>query len=125
VRSLRLILVILIGCVLAWFAINNWVWVEIVVLPGRALAVKLPALVFASLLIGALPGAILHRVSAWRLKREIAHLRRAAGSPPPPASPALDTASRPGAPVLAPTAVPGAALAGPGIGRGMPPASDT
>ena len=88
-RVLTLIVYVIIGLFLAWFASNNFSRVTMW-LPGDYEA-NWPFAVYllAALLLGALPISVMHSVSRWRWKRRIRKLEsalaeRAAEAPHPP-----------------------------------------
>ena len=85
-RVFTLIVYVIIGLFLAWFASNNFGRVTMW-LPGDYEA-NWPFAVYllAALLLGALPISLMHSVSRWRWKRRIRKLEsaladRAAGAP--------------------------------------------
>lgn len=73
-RILILILYLLLGIVIAWFAAQNWdrtvLW-----LPGGYEAYwPLGAYIITALVLGILPTAILHSLSRWRWQRRVRKL---------------------------------------------------
>ncbi len=98
-RFLKLLLLILLVLALAWFAAQNWVPVTIRLWSPYELVIRLPVLLAAAMLLGWLPGAIVHSVSRWNLTRRLTkterelEARRAAEAALPataPAAPAGD-----------------------------------
>lgn len=75
-RFITLLIYIVIGVVIAWFASQNWertvLW-----LPGGYEAYwPLGLYIIAALLLGLLPMALLHSVSRWNLRRRIKRLEK-------------------------------------------------
>ena len=73
-RIFTLILYLLLGIVISWFAAQNWdrtvLW-----LPGGFEAYwPLGAYIITALVIGILPTAILHSLSRWRWQRKVRKL---------------------------------------------------
>jgi lipopolysaccharide assembly protein A len=56
------------------FAINNWLPVSVRLWNGWLLDTKLPVLIGIAFILGFLPLYILHRISRYRLNRQIAKL---------------------------------------------------
>lgn len=84
-RFLKLLAYLAVTLVLAWFAARNWTSVTVNLWPPYQLVIRLPVLLVAAALLGALPGAVIHSASRWRWRRQLA---RAALPPEPfPAKP--------------------------------------
>lgn len=79
---------------LAAFAAANWVMVTVKLLPSWELVIRLPVLMFAMLMIGALPASLLHSLSKWSWRRKLTRTERelqssrAAGTEPAVPTPA-------------------------------------
>ncbi len=58
------------------FAAANWVMVTVKLLPSWELVIRLPVLMFAMLMIGALPASMLHSVSKWSWRRKLTRTER-------------------------------------------------
>lgn len=108
---LRTIIWILLTAVLVIFAMANWLPVTVTIWPGQVLDTKLPVLILASFLIGAVPMWIALRTTRWSLKRrleaserQLADMRALANRPvePTPLAPATSPVNDP-APTPAPT----------------------
>lgn len=104
----RTIVWILLTAVLVIFAMANWLPVTVTIWPGQVLDTKLPVLILASFLIGAVPMWIALRTTRWSLKRrleaserQLADMRALANRPAEPAPavsaspPAADTPPAP------------------------------
>jgi lipopolysaccharide assembly protein A len=90
-RLLTLTLYGALALLLLWFSARNWVPVTVALWPPFELVIRLPVLILLSVLLGALPGLVLHRVTRWRLTRrlgrteqELALLRMPAAETPAP-----------------------------------------
>jgi len=93
-RFLKLLLLVLVVLVLAWFAAQNWVPVTVRLWSPYELVIRLPVLLALAVLLGWLPGAIAHSVSRWNLtrrltrtERELEARRAAEAGPAAPAAP--------------------------------------
>lgn len=75
-RIVKLILYILLGSALAWFAARNWFPVRLQLWASYEMIIQLPVLIFAALLLGALPGALIHSTSRMRWRRRLARSER-------------------------------------------------
>lgn len=102
---LRTIIWVLLTAVLVIFAMANWIPVTVTIWPGQVLDTKLPVLILASFLIGAVPMWIALRTTRWSLKRrldsserQLADLRALANRPPDPAPAAAAVNDVPPAP---------------------------
>ena len=93
---LRTIIWILLTAVLVIFAMANWRVVTVTIWPGWEAETKLPLVILASFLIGAVPMWVALRTTRWSLKRrldgserQLAHRRPPPNPPPdPPPAPA-------------------------------------
>ena len=100
-RFLKLLLLILLVLALAWFAAQNWVPVTIRLWSPYELVIRLPVLLAAAMLLGWLPGAIVHSVSRWNLIRRLTRTereleaRRAAEAALPTTAPAASASDLP------------------------------
>ncbi|MDO9490480.1 MAG: hypothetical protein Q7J32_19085, partial [Sphingomonadaceae bacterium] len=70
-RFLKVLLFILLALALAWFAALNWVPVTVRLWAPYELVIRLPVLIVAAVLIGWLPGALVHSLSRWRWTRRL------------------------------------------------------
>lgn len=75
-RFLSYLFFALIIFALAAFAAANWVMVTVKLLPSWELVIRLPVLMFAMLMIGALPATLLHSVSKWSWRRKLTRTER-------------------------------------------------
>jgi uncharacterized integral membrane protein len=73
---------VVVAVFLAIFSAGNWADVTINLWGNLQADVKLPILIFLSLLIGFLPPFLILRARIWRLRRKLALAERPA--PPPP-----------------------------------------
>ena len=82
----RTIFWVVLAVVLALFAVNNWVPVEVRIWDGLLLETRLAALVIVAFLLGLVPTWMLYRATRWRMGRRIAALETslAAQRPNPP-----------------------------------------
>jgi len=89
-RFLTLAFYVLIGALLAWFAVRNWHIVALELWGGYELAIRLPVLLFITFFLGVLPLALLQGFTRWRLRRRVRRLELeladARPAEPPPAS---------------------------------------
>ena len=85
-QVVRTIFWVVLAVVLALFAVNNWVPVEVRIWDGLLLETRLAALVIVAFLLGLVPTWMLYRATRWRLGRRIAALETslAAHRPNPP-----------------------------------------
>ena len=102
---LRTIIWVLLTATLAVFAMANWIPVTVTIWPGQVLDTKLPVLIFAAFLIGAVPTWIALRTTRWSLKRrldtserQLADMRALANRPVDPAPAATPLNDTPAAP---------------------------
>lgn len=70
-RFLNVLLFLLLALALAWFAALNWVPVTVRLWAPYELVIRLPVLIVAAVLIGWLPGALLHSINRWRWTRKL------------------------------------------------------
>ena len=75
-RFLSYLIFALIIFALAAFAAANWVMVTVRLMPSWELVIRLPVLMFAMLMIGALPASLLHSVSKWSWRRKLTRTER-------------------------------------------------
>ncbi len=75
-RFITLVLYFIVGALLTWFAVGNWLPVTLHLWGGYDVSIRLPALLLLVFLLGALPLAILHSASRWRWRRRIARLEQ-------------------------------------------------
>lgn len=103
---LRTIIWVLLTAILVIFAMANWLPVTVTIWPGQVLDTKLPVLILAAFLIGAVPMWIALRTARWTMKRrldaserQLADLRAMANRPAEPvAAPVTPTSSTATAP---------------------------
>ncbi len=113
-RFLKVLLFLLLALALAWFAALNWVPVTVRLWAPYELVIRLPVLIVAAVLIGWLPGAMLHSLSRWRWTRRLTRTeaeleaRRSTADPAAPVSPsptpAREIAPPQAQPIVAPPA---------------------
>ncbi|MEE4349357.1 MAG: LapA family protein [Pacificimonas sp.] len=101
-RILTLLVYILIGLLVAWFASQNWdrtaLW-----LPGGYEAYwPLGVYIIVALLIGLVPMAILYSAMRWRLRRKVRKLEQKLGT----ATAELEAKAAPAAPAMSPAEAP-------------------
>ena len=61
---------------LAAFAAANWVMVTVKLLPSYELVIRLPVLLFAVALLGAMPASIAHSIGRWTWRRRLTRTER-------------------------------------------------
>lgn len=109
-RFLKLLLFILLALALAWFAALNWVPVTVRLWAPYELVIRLPVLIVAAVLLGWLPGALVHSLSRWRWHRRLSRTereleaRRSAGEAAPPAPASGEIAPPQAQPIIVPPA---------------------
>jgi len=111
-RFLKILFWLLLGVVIAVFAIGNWTMVKFRLWGGLTAEVNLPLLLVLTFLAGLLPTLLYHHAVKWRMRQKLATAERAmadlrsavtaAAAPPPLLDPGDDTP----APASIPTAVP-------------------
>lgn len=70
-RLVRWIIYLVILGLLAWFAANNWSQATITISPTLQLILPLPLLLFAAVLLGALPPALIHSIDKFLWRRRL------------------------------------------------------
>lgn len=109
-RLLTYLLMALLLFGLAVFAAANWVPVTVRVLPGWDLVVRLPVLLFAAALLGALPASLAHSIGRWTWRRRLARTQaelettRAVPATTDPFAPAAAPVAPPTQPLVVPPA---------------------
>lgn len=73
-RVLIIIVYVLIGIFLAWFAANNWTRAELLLPGGYVADWPLAVYLVTAFLLGAIPVSIIHSLTRWRLRRRIRKL---------------------------------------------------
>jgi lipopolysaccharide assembly protein A len=101
-RILRLLVVLTLALLLAWFSAANWQMVTLKLWPPYVIDVRLPVLLVLAVLAGWLPSALAHSFTRWRLRRrltrterELETTRAVATEPAVPAEPATPTVAVP------------------------------
>lgn len=89
-QFLRTVFWVVLAVVAVIFAFNNWVVVSVHLWGDLILDSPLPVLLFATFLIGLIPGLLLHRATRWNLGRKLDAATRAFGTTDatPPSLPA-------------------------------------
>lgn len=70
-RILKVLFLVLLVLVLAWFAALNWVPVTVRLWAPYELVIRLPVLITLAVLVGWLPSALFHSVNQWRWTRKL------------------------------------------------------
>jgi lipopolysaccharide assembly protein A len=100
-QIVRTVLWVLLGIVLALFAVANWNPVEVRISQTLILETKLPVLVIGAFVAGLLPMWLVHRTASWRHRRRIATLegnltRQPVIADAPPVASPMEPAPTPG-----------------------------
>ena len=83
-RIFTVIVYILIGALVAWFAAQNWERTPLWLPGGYEAYWPLGAYIIAALLLGLVPLSIMHSLTRWRLNRRIAKLEQQVEARPAP-----------------------------------------
>lgn len=75
-RIFSTLLLALVVFALAAFAAANWQMVTVRILPGTDLVVRLPVLLFAVALLGAVPASVAHSIGRWTWRRRLTRTER-------------------------------------------------
>jgi putative membrane protein len=75
-QFLRTLFWVVLAVVAVIFAFNNWTQVTVNLWGGLQADAKLPVLLLAAFLIGAVPMFVLYRASRWGLRRRLDHAER-------------------------------------------------
>ncbi len=70
-QAFRTIIWVLLAVLVVVFAMFNWVPVTVRFWPGMVLETKLPVIVIGAFLLGSLPLWLAHRLTKWRLSRQL------------------------------------------------------
>lgn len=70
-QAFRTIIWVMLAVLVVVFAMFNWVPVTVRFWPGMVLETKLPVIVIGAFLLGSLPLWLAHRLTKWRLSRQL------------------------------------------------------
>lgn len=79
-RIIRWTISLVVIAVLAWFAARNWTPVTVNLVPPTQIVLPLPLLVFALLILGAVPPSLAHAFDKWRWQRRVRKAEAAASA---------------------------------------------
>lgn len=70
-QALRTIIWVVLAVLVVVFAMFNWVPATVRFWPGMVLETKLPVIAIGAFLLGSLPLWLTHRITKWRLSRQL------------------------------------------------------